>query len=39
MHALAGVLDAREVAEFGHHRHCPRKLDTTQGLEGLDHRS
>ena len=38
MHALAGGLAAREVAEFGPHRHGHRALDTAQGLEGVDHR-
>src|SRR5215470_18995610 len=39
MHELSGVLEAREVAQFGYHGHCHRELDPTQGLEGLDDRS
>ena len=38
IHELSGVLEARQVAEFGHRRHRHRALDTAQGLEGLDDR-
>jgi hypothetical protein len=38
MHALWGVLDARQVAQCGHRRHRHRALDTAHGLEGLDDR-
>jgi hypothetical protein len=38
MHELAGGLEAREVAQFGHHGHCHRALDRAQGLQGLNGR-
>jgi hypothetical protein len=33
---LSGMIEARQVAEFRYHGDGHRKLDTTQGLEGLD---
>jgi hypothetical protein len=39
MHALAGMLDARQVAQFGHGGHGDGALDTPQRREGLDHGS
>ena len=38
MHALSGVIDARQVAEFGHRAHRDGALDTPSGLERFDHR-
>jgi hypothetical protein len=38
MHELAGVREAREVAQFGHHGHCHRALDHAQGLKGPNDR-
>ena len=37
IHELSGVIDARQVAAFGHHGHRDRALDAPYGLERLDH--
>src|SRR5438093_585059 len=39
IHELSGIIEARQVAQFGHRGHCDGELDTPQSLEGLDHRS
>lgn len=33
---LLGILEAREVSQFGHHGHSDRELDAPEGLESLD---
>jgi hypothetical protein len=38
MHALSGVIAARQVTQCGHGGHRHRALDTAQGLESLDDR-
>ena len=38
IHELSGVLETRQVAQFGHRSDCHSELDTAQGLEGLDDR-
>jgi hypothetical protein len=38
MPELSGVIEARQVAAFGHGAHRDRALDAPQGLERLDHR-
>jgi hypothetical protein len=35
-HKLSGMIEARQVAQCGHHGHCDGALDTPQSLEGLD---
>ena len=35
IHELSGVLETRQVAQFGHRSDCHSELDTAQGLEGL----
>jgi hypothetical protein len=36
MHALSGVIAAREISPCGHHGHRDRALDAPEGLERLD---
>jgi hypothetical protein len=38
-HEFPGVIEAREVAEFGHHGDRHGALDAAQGLESVDHRA
>ena len=38
IHQLSGVIEACQVAQFGHRGHRDRALDPPQGLEGLDDR-
>lgn len=36
IHELSGMLEAREISQFGHHGHSDRELDAPEGLESLD---
>jgi hypothetical protein len=36
LHALSGMIEARQVAEFRDRGDGHSKLDPTQGVEGLD---
>src|SRR5262245_51457623 len=39
IHELSGIIEACQVAQFGHRGHGDGELDTPQSLEGLDHGS
>jgi hypothetical protein len=34
---LAGILEARQVTEFGHEGHGAGELHSTQAFKGFDH--
>jgi hypothetical protein len=38
-HQLAGLVEAREVSQFRNNRDRDSELDTTEGLQGVNHRS